>query len=119
MLVVSVVLAGLMMRSRGAIRLGMRIACRRNTNSNRISSLLTLDPRFEGVRIQCVRLHDRAIRRRESPGSDKLDSVCIGPYWVGTHLTGQRDILLGRDTSYWAETHLTGQRHILLGGQRH
>src|SRR4029434_908521 len=45
-----------------------------NTNRNRISSLLTLDPRFEGVRIQCVRLHDRAIRRRGSPGSCKLDS---------------------------------------------
>ena len=26
-----------------------------------------------------VCLHDRAIRRRGSPGSDKLDSVCIGP----------------------------------------
>ena len=25
-----------------------------NTNSNQISSLLTLDPRFEGVRIQCA-----------------------------------------------------------------
>src|SRR4029434_10631755 len=47
-----------------------------NTNSNRISRLLTLDPRFEGVEIQCadtVRgLHDRAIRRRGSPGSGKI-----------------------------------------------
>src|SRR4029434_4850903 len=51
-----------------------------------ISSLLTLDPRFEGVRIQCVRLHDRAIRRRGSPGSGKLDHLCIRPYFHATHL---------------------------------
>src|SRR4029434_4601469 len=50
-----------------------------NTNSNRISRLLTLDPRFEGVRIQCVRLHDRAIPSRGSPGSHKLESVCTWP----------------------------------------
>src|SRR4029434_1657469 len=77
------VLAGLMMRSRGAIRLGMRIACRRTPTATgfRVYSLWTPDSRECGysVRIQCVRLHDRAILRRGSPGSGKLDSVCIGP----------------------------------------
>src|SRR4029434_9369498 len=86
MLVVSVVLAGLMMRSRGAIRLGMRIACRRNTNSNRIRvySLWTPDSKECGysVRIQWVCVHDRAIRRHFSPGSGKLDSMCTGPKFV-------------------------------------
>src|SRR4029434_1897652 len=53
-----------------------------NNNSNWISRLLTLDPRFEGVRIQCVRLHDRAIRRRGSPRSGKLDSVCMTPLFT-------------------------------------
>src|SRR4029434_7719923 len=81
--VVSVVLAGLMMRSRGAIRLGMRIACIRTPTAIgfRVYSLWTPDSRECGysVRIQCVRLHDRAIRRHGSPGSGKLDSVCIGP----------------------------------------
>ena len=80
--VVSVVLAGLMMRSRGAIRLGMRIACRRTPTAIgfRGYSLWTPDSRECGysVRIQCVRLHDRAIRTRGSPGSDKLESVCTG-----------------------------------------
>src|SRR4029434_1668348 len=51
-----------------------------NTNSNRISRLLTLDP----VRIQCVRLHDRAIRSR---GSDKLESVCTWPNSTTTTTT--------------------------------
>src|SRR4029434_6878169 len=51
--VVSVVLAGLIMRSCGAIRLGMRIASDEH-QPQPISSLLTLDPRFEGVRIQCA-----------------------------------------------------------------
>src|SRR4029434_5336854 len=81
--VVSVVLAGLMMRSRGAIRLGMRIACRRTPTAIGFGgySLWTPDSRECGysVRIQCVCLHDRAIRTRGSPGSDKLESVCIGP----------------------------------------
>src|SRR4029434_3450960 len=80
--VVSVVLAGLMMRSRGAIRLGMRIACIRTPTATgfRVYSLWTPDSRECGysVRIQCVRLDDRAIRRQGSPGSGKLDSVCIG-----------------------------------------
>ena len=31
------------------------------------------------MRIQWVRLHDRAIWRRFSPGSGKLDFVCMGP----------------------------------------
>src|SRR4029434_6312593 len=81
--VVSVVLAGLMMRSCGAIRLGMRIACRRTPTAIgfRGYSLWTPDSRECGysVRIQCVRLHDRAIRRQGSPGSGKLDSVCMTP----------------------------------------
>src|SRR4029434_1962482 len=64
-------------RSRGAIRLGLGMACIQTPTRNQISSLLTLDPRFEGVRIQWVRLHDRAIRRRFSPGSGKLDFVCM------------------------------------------
>ena len=80
--VVSVVLAGLMMRSRGAIRLGMRIACRRTPTAIGFGgySLWTPDSREcrYSVRIQCVRLHDRAIRSRGSPGSDKLESVCTG-----------------------------------------
>src|SRR4029434_3424265 len=42
------------MRSRGAIRLGLRMACIRTPTRDQISSLLTLDPRFEGVRIQCA-----------------------------------------------------------------
>ena len=44
-------------------------------------SLWTPDSRECGysVRIQCVRLHDRAIRNRGSPGSDKLESVCTWP----------------------------------------
>src|SRR4029434_8230348 len=81
--VVSVVLAGLMKRSRGAIRLGMRIACRRTPTAIgfRGYSLWIPDSRECGysVRIQCVRLHDRAIRSRGSPGSDKLESVCTWP----------------------------------------
>src|SRR4029434_7074011 len=80
--VVSVVLAGLMMRSRGAIRLGMRIACRRTPTAIGFGgySLWTPDSRECGysVRMQCVRLHDRAIRTQGSPGSDKLESVCTG-----------------------------------------
>src|SRR4029434_3283132 len=80
--VVSVVLAGLMMRSRGAIRLGMRIACRRTPTAIGFEgySLWTPDSRECGysVRIQCVRLHDRAICTRGSPGPDKLESVCTG-----------------------------------------
>src|SRR4029434_9038004 len=61
-----------------------------NTNRNRISSLLTLDPRFEGVRIQCVRLHDRAIRRRGSPRAGKLDSVCTEPkVWADENIPQQ------------------------------
>src|SRR4029434_5214689 len=78
--VVYVVLACLMMRSRGAIRLGMRIACRRTAIGFGGYSLWTPDSRecVCSVRIQCVRLHDRAIGRRGSPGSDKLESVCIG-----------------------------------------
>ena len=76
-----VVLAGLMMWSRGAIRLGMRIACRRTPTAIGFGgySLWTPDSRECGysVRIQCVRLHDRAIRTRGSPGSDKLESVCM------------------------------------------
>src|SRR4029434_4828677 len=82
--VVSVVLAGLMMRSRGAIRLGMRIACRPTPTATgfRVYSLWTPDSREcgYGVRIQCVRLHDRAIRRRGSPGLGKLDSVCMASH---------------------------------------
>ena len=31
------------------------------------------------VSLQWVRVHDRAIRRRFSPGSGKLDFVCTGP----------------------------------------
>src|SRR4029434_4157699 len=80
--VVSVVLAGLMMRSRGAIRLGMRIACRRTPTAIgfRVYSLWTPDSRECGysVRIQCGRLHDRAICTLGSPGPDKLESVCTG-----------------------------------------
>src|SRR4029434_2142072 len=80
--VVSVVLAGLMMRSRGAIRLGMRIAFRRTTTTIGFGgySRLTTHARECGysVRIQCVRLHDRAICTRGSPGPDKLESVCTG-----------------------------------------
>src|SRR4029434_7090354 len=43
-------------------------------------SLWTPDSRECGysVRIQCVRLHDRAICTRGSPGPDKLESVCTG-----------------------------------------
>src|SRR4029434_10123807 len=82
--VVSVVLAGLMMRSRGAIRLGMQIACRRTPTAIgfRVYSLWPPDSTECGysVRIQCVRLHDRAIRRRFSPGSEKLEFVCMTPY---------------------------------------
>src|SRR4029434_9005470 len=82
--VVSVVLAGLMMRSRGAIRLGMRIVCRRTPTAIGFGgySLWTPDSRECGysVRIQCVRLHDRAIRTRGSPGSDKLESVCMASH---------------------------------------
>src|SRR4029434_3230451 len=84
--VVSVVLAGLMMRSRGAIRLGMRIACRRTPTAIgfRGYSLWTPDSRECGysVRLQCVRLHYRAIRSRGSPGSDKLEYVCTWPACV-------------------------------------
>src|SRR4029434_8036522 len=93
--VVSVVLTGLMMRSRGAIRLGMRIACRRTPTATRfrVYSLWTPDSRECGysVQIQCVRLHDRAIRRRGSPGSGKLDSVCIGPEAEGWQLRLKAD----------------------------
>src|SRR4029434_5266998 len=78
--VVSVVLAGLIMRSRGAIRLGMRIACRRTPTAIGFGgySLWTPDSRECGysVQIQCVRLHDRAICTRGSPGPDTLESVC-------------------------------------------
>ena len=87
--VVSVVLAGLMMQSRGAIRLGMRIACRRTPTAIGFGgySLWTPDSRECGysVRIQCVRLHDRAIRTRGSPGPDKLESVCTGCECSGLH----------------------------------
>src|SRR4029434_7468432 len=80
--VVCVVLAGLMMRSRGAIRLGMRIACRRTPTAIGFGgySLWTRDSRECGysVRIECARLQHKAIRTRGSPGSDKLESVCTG-----------------------------------------
>src|SRR4029434_7581755 len=88
---VSVVLAGLMMRSRGAIRLGMRIACRRTPTAIGFGgySLWTADSRECGysVRIQCVRLHDRAICTRGSPGPDKLESVCTGCHIHASHLS--------------------------------
>src|SRR4029434_3867603 len=89
--VVSVVLAGLMMRTRRAIRLGMRIACRRTPTAIgfRGYSLWTPDSRECGysVRIQCVRLHDRAICTRGSPGPDKLESVCTGCHIHASHLS--------------------------------
>src|SRR4029434_8189158 len=53
--VVSVVLAGLMMRSSGAIRLGLRIACRRTPTAIgfRVYSLWTPDSRECGYSV-CV-----------------------------------------------------------------
>src|SRR4029434_4187720 len=106
--VVSVVLAGLMMRSRGAIRLGMRIACRRTPTAIGFGgySLWTPDSRECGysVRIQCVRLHDRAIRTRGSPGSDKLESVCTG---CQTHTHTHTHL---RETHSHTHTHTYGMR---------
>src|SRR4029434_5751577 len=70
------------MRSRGAIRLGLWMACIRTPTRDqiRVYSLSTPDSEECGysVRIQWVRVHDRAIRRRFSPGSGKLDFVCMG-----------------------------------------
>src|SRR4029434_8023293 len=92
--VVSVVLAGLMMRSRAAIRLGLRIACIRTPTRDRISSLLTLDPRFEGVRIQCA---------------DTVRSSTIGP---GADWGGKvaRELLSDRPTQYTARGPLSTRR---------
>src|SRR4029434_4948613 len=121
--VVLVFLAGLMMQSRGAIRLGMRITCRRTPTATgfRGYSLWTPDSRVCGysVRIQCVRLHDRAIRRRFSPGSGKLDFVCMRPY-----LTLEWSVLLDTGVVYGQPSagrwrHLDGSHlHDFLTGHK-
>src|SRR4029434_2414808 len=76
------------MQSRDAITWGnpIRFADGVNTKHNprpdfRVYSLWTPDSKRCGysVRIQWVRLHDRAIRRRFSPGSGKLDFGGVTP----------------------------------------